>query len=86
MDSEKLESTSVPNKITYLLKHIENIKVRNILSFGSLLKLKNPTIFFLYTTLLIDKLVCKFQLLVCKILVNYNVNVPCVFMLLYNLT
>lgn len=43
--SEKLECTSVSNKITYLLKHW-NCKCKTDF-FGSPLKLRNPTILFL---------------------------------------
>lgn len=57
-DSEKLKSTaSISNKMTYLLKHIEN-KVKSIHYFGSPLKLRN---LFLCAILLIDKLVSKSQ-------------------------
>lgn len=57
-DSEKLKSTaSISNRMTYLLKHIEN-KVKSIHYFGSPLKLRNLS---LCAILLIDKLVSKSQ-------------------------
>ena len=65
-DAEKLQSTSVSNKMTYLLNHIKNTKDRHTHAFGSPLKLRNPMILSLCSILLVDKLVCKSQWLVGK--------------------